>query len=129
MWTLGTSWNFFFRYAITAVTRENGSSLEPYPPTTVSLLTNPRWDFRSARRTRISHLNLGKPHYDRRMKRASGEGRRAARGSWREDPAARLEVERADAFEGTKRRDETVAGVGAGHRRIVLDRDDADGEV
>src|SRR5207302_11469085 len=40
------------------VTRENGSSRDPYPPTTVSLLTNPRSDFRSARTTRIGHLNL-----------------------------------------------------------------------
>src|ERR1019366_2270965 len=58
MWTLGTSWNFFLRYAITVVTRENGSRRDPYPPTTVSLLTNPRSDFKSASRTRINHLNL-----------------------------------------------------------------------
>ena len=38
------------------VTRENGSSRDPYPPTTVSLLTNPRFDFTSARITRIGHL-------------------------------------------------------------------------
>src|SRR5438093_11595683 len=43
-------------YEITAVTRENGSRRDPYPPTTVSLLTNPRVDFKSARTTRISHL-------------------------------------------------------------------------
>src|SRR5947209_16541280 len=54
MCTLGTSWNFFLRYAITLVTRENGSRRDPYPPTTVSLLTNPRLDFRSARTTRIA---------------------------------------------------------------------------
>src|SRR5437016_13531279 len=41
---------------MTPVTRENGSSRDPYPPTTVSLLTNPRFDFRSARTTRISNL-------------------------------------------------------------------------
>src|SRR5882762_240469 len=55
-WTLGTSWNFFLRYAITFVTRENGSSRDPYPPTTVSLLTNPRVLSKSASTTRISHL-------------------------------------------------------------------------
>src|SRR5438093_11263957 len=43
-------------YEITAVTRENGSRRDPYPPTTVSLLTNPRVDFKSARTTSISHL-------------------------------------------------------------------------
>src|SRR5438045_813557 len=57
MCTLGTSWNCFLTYVITLVTRENGSSRDPYPPTTVSLLTNPRFDFRSARTTFISHLN------------------------------------------------------------------------
>src|SRR5437867_6018575 len=56
MCTLGTSWNCFFRYEITAVTRENGCRREPYPPTTVSLLTNPRVDLKSARTTRIIHL-------------------------------------------------------------------------
>ena len=58
MCTLGTSWNCFLTYVITLVTRENGSSRDPYPPTTVSLLTNPRSDFRSARTTRIGHLNV-----------------------------------------------------------------------
>src|SRR4051812_5819549 len=113
MWTLGTSWNFFFRYAITAVTRVNGSRREPYPPTTVSLLTNPRWDFRSARRTRISHLNLGKPHYDRRMKRASGERGRTAGRPGRESAAARLQVDGLAVFERTQRRDEPVVSAGA----------------
>src|SRR5438046_1010841 len=43
---------------MTLVTRVNGSSRDPYPPTTVSLLTKPRFDFRSASTTRIGHLNL-----------------------------------------------------------------------
>src|SRR5207342_3834100 len=66
MCTLGTSWNCCLRYAITAVTRENGSSRDPYPPTTVSLLTNPRFDFRSARTTFISHLKSDMSDPDRK---------------------------------------------------------------
>src|SRR5882672_10783088 len=38
---------------MTRVTRVNGSSRDPYPPTTVSLLTKPRGDLRSARTTRM----------------------------------------------------------------------------
>src|SRR6185295_7776354 len=62
MWMLGTSWNCFLRYEITDVTRENGSRRDPYPPTTVSLLTNPRRDCKSARTTRISHLDADIPN-------------------------------------------------------------------
>src|SRR5712692_6517948 len=36
---------------MTRVAREKGSRRDPYPPTTVSLLTNPRWPFRSAKTT------------------------------------------------------------------------------
>src|SRR5206468_9264146 len=95
MWTLGTSWNCCLRYAITAVTRENGSSRDPYPPTTVSLLTNPRFDFRSARTTFISHLN---PHSDPDRENSGGSGRQGgtARRLRGECACAGMPVERAD---------------------------------
>src|SRR5438874_5645856 len=62
-----------------AVVRENGSSRDPYPPTTVSLLTNPRSDFKSARTTRIAHLNQTNV-LRRRSRQIEGGGPRGARG-------------------------------------------------
>src|SRR5712692_4941725 len=79
---------------MTDVTRVNGSSRDPYPPTTVSLLTNPRSDFKSASTTRIGHLNLTqtqrrglvRPEQGDRVEAAEkmalreGDGRRNPRG-------------------------------------------------
>src|SRR5207244_3086053 len=76
MCTLGTSWNCFLRYEMTVVTRVNGSSRDPYPPTTVSLLTKPELDFRSASTARIGHLNLTN---SKREGETSDERRGAAR--------------------------------------------------
>src|SRR5499426_2572271 len=87
MWTLGTSWNCCLRYAITAVTRENGSSRDPYPPTTVSLLTNPRFDFRSARTTFISHLNP--PYSTQTLKTAAQAVNGGPRGDFGENVRVR----------------------------------------
>src|SRR6185503_13272065 len=56
----------FLRYAMMLVTRENGTSRDPYPPTTVSLLTKPRSDFTSARTTRMIHLDGDNDQVSRR---------------------------------------------------------------
>src|SRR4051794_13249362 len=68
---------------MTLVTRVNGFRRDPYPPTTVSLLTNPRSDFRSARTTRITHLNLTKPPATVNDVRPEPEGHEVIEETWR----------------------------------------------
>src|SRR5713101_6803707 len=94
---------------MTVVTRENGSRRDPYPPTTVSLLTNPRSDFRSARTTRIGHPNLRKLP---RRTWASDEVRGTARRPGREQVRGWQAIEGAgqDAERPQRRPDAFVSG-------------------
>src|SRR5947208_11278639 len=79
---------------ITVVTRENGSRRDPYPPTTVSLLTNPRVDFKSARTTRISHLRWLVTTDLPKMREQSGQRWRSARRPRRKYMSAEASIER-----------------------------------
>ena len=54
--TLGSACRCRFIAEMTRVTRENGRSRDPYPPATVSLLTNPSADAKSARTIRMIDL-------------------------------------------------------------------------
>src|SRR5258705_532158 len=54
--TLGSACRCRFIADMTRVTRENGRSRDPYPPATVSLLTNPSAEAKSARTIRIIDL-------------------------------------------------------------------------
>src|SRR6185295_9344839 len=102
------------------VTRENGSSRDPYPPTTVSLLTKPRLDFKSARTTRIGHLTVPTTFG---QERARAGWRGTARRPGRERAARRPDVERTrEDAERQQFRDAAAVGRDAGDRRIVLDR-------
>src|ERR1044071_4885582 len=51
--TLGRLWNRRLMPATTCVTFENGRSLDPYPPATVSLLMKPSPPLTSARKIRM----------------------------------------------------------------------------
>src|SRR5206468_5459221 len=100
------------------VTRENGSRRDPYPPTTVSLLTKPRSDLRSASTTRIGHLDLS---IRTRTEKASDRCRRTSRRARGEDWSAGLLVDGADDdAERPKAGNGAVVGVGSRGRRIVL---------
>src|SRR5437667_2338461 len=99
---------------ITVVTRENGSRRDPYPPTTVSLLTNPRVDFKSARTTRISHLRWLVTTDRSEMREQSGPSGRSARRPRRKYMSAEASIEKAlEHAERQQRQDRTAVAVDA----------------
>src|SRR5215831_21386350 len=103
---------------MTAVTRVNGSSRDPYPPTTVSLLTKPRSDFKSASTTRIGHLNLTR---DCTRARASGVDRGTAWRPGKECCFGGKTIERmAQHAERSERRRRAFVGFEVRSRRVVL---------
>src|ERR1700731_768834 len=106
---------------MTLVTRVNGSRRDPYPPTTVSLLTKPRSDFKSASTTRIGHLNLTNSEKERGQ--ASESGRGSARGPGRKRGGRGESIE--GAAEDADRPQHRCRGIGEGagrRRRGVLNR-------
>src|SRR5437867_133215 len=110
------------------VTREKGSSRDPYPPTTVSLLTKPRSDFTSARTTRIWFTSMDKTSPV--LPRRSDGGRRSSRRTGRKRARARMAVDRTDQEADRLKGDQViVAGVDARRRRVVLNRGGAVAEA
>src|SRR6185503_13809119 len=120
---------------MTLVTRVNGSSRDPYPPTTVSLLTKPRFDFKSASTTRIGlprcHSSRMKTTRPRSFKRAAAGdqsiasteyGWTAGRPAGETLVILELSLNRSENADRFERRRPVPAVLDAGSRHVVLNR-------